>query len=73
MKVEACVFGILTVFVLVVTPIYWLMSEDPTGTTALVMTFFLCLLIGVLPERHRSPGGRAARGPQGRRDRRRRR
>ena len=45
MKIEAWVFGILSVFVLVVTPIYWLMSEDPTGTTALVMTFFLSLLV----------------------------
>ena len=45
MKVEAWVFGILTVFVLVVAPIYWLMSNDPTGTTALVMTFFLSLLV----------------------------
>ena len=45
MKAEAWVFGILTVFVLIVTPIYWLMSEDPTGTTALVMTFFLSLLV----------------------------
>ena len=45
MKVEAWVFGILSVFVVVVTPIYWLMSNDPTGTTALVMTFFLSLLV----------------------------
>ncbi len=30
---------------LIVTPIYWIMSEDPTGTTALVMTFFLSLLV----------------------------
>jgi hypothetical protein len=45
MKVEAWVFGILTLFVLIVTPIYWIMSEDPTGTTALVMTFFLSLLV----------------------------
>jgi hypothetical protein len=44
-KVEAWVFGILSVFVLVVAPIYWLMSGDPTGTTALVMTFFLSLLV----------------------------
>jgi hypothetical protein len=44
-KVEAWVFGILSVFVVVVTPIYWLMSNDPTGTTALVMTFFLSLLV----------------------------
>jgi hypothetical protein len=45
MKAEAWVFGILTLFVLIVTPIYWIMSEDPTGTTALVMTFFLSLLV----------------------------
>jgi hypothetical protein len=45
MKVEAWVFGILTLFVLIVAPIYWIMSEDPTGTTALVMTFFLALLV----------------------------
>jgi hypothetical protein len=45
MKVEAWVFGILTLFVLIVAPIYWVMSEDPTGTTALVMTFFLALLV----------------------------
>ena len=45
MKVEAWVFGILSVFMLVVTPIYWLMSGDPTGTTALTMTFFLSLLV----------------------------
>jgi len=45
MKAEAWVFGILTLFVLIVTPIYWFMSEDPTGTTALVMTFFLALLV----------------------------
>ena len=32
-KVEAWIFGILAVFVLIVTPIYWFMSEDPTGTT----------------------------------------
>jgi hypothetical protein len=45
MKAEAWVFGILTLFVLIVTPIYWIMSNDPTGTTALVMTFFLSLLV----------------------------
>ncbi len=45
MKVEAWVFGILSVFLVVVTPIYWLMSGDPTGTTALTMTFFLSLLV----------------------------
>jgi Cytochrome c oxidase subunit IV len=45
MKVEAWIFGLLTGFVLIVTPIYWFMSEDPTGTTALVMSFLLALLV----------------------------
>ena len=45
MKVEALVFGLLTGFVLITTPIYWFMSEDPTGTSALTMTFFLALLV----------------------------
>ena len=45
MKVEAWIFGILTLFIVVVTPIYWYMSKDPTGTSALTMTFFLALLV----------------------------
>ncbi len=45
MRIEAWIFGILTIFFLVVTPVYWLMSRDPTGTTALILTFFLCLMI----------------------------
>ncbi len=45
MKVEAWIFGIVTLFMLVVAPVYWFMSEDPTGTTALTMTFLLALLV----------------------------
>ena len=45
MKAEAWVFGILTAFVLLVTPVYWFMSKDVTGTSALVMTFLLALLV----------------------------
>jgi hypothetical protein len=44
-KVEAAIFVILTLFFAVVTPIYWFMSGDPTGTTALVLTFGLGALI----------------------------
>lgn len=33
------------VFFLFVAPVYWVMSEDPTGTTALVMTLLLCLMM----------------------------
>lgn len=45
MRVEAVLFSILAVFFAIVTPIYWYMSGDPTGTTALVLTFGLGALI----------------------------
>jgi hypothetical protein len=44
-RAEAWIFGGLTIFFVLVTPIYWLMSRDPTGTAALVMTLLLCLMI----------------------------
>ena len=45
MKIEAWIFAICSIFILVVTPVYWLMSEDWTGTSALTMTFLLLALI----------------------------
>ncbi|HEY5821044.1 MAG TPA: cytochrome c oxidase subunit 4 [Propionibacteriaceae bacterium] len=45
MKSEAWVFGALAVFVLLVTPVYWLMTHEITGTAALILTFFLVLMI----------------------------
>ena len=45
MKVEAWIFGSLVIFFAIVTPIYWLMSKDPTGTAALIMSFLLVLMI----------------------------
>ncbi len=45
MKIEAWVFGFLTVFFVIVTPIYWYVSEDPTGTSALVMATGLAALV----------------------------
>jgi hypothetical protein len=45
MKVEAWIFGICTVFFLLVAPAYWFISYDPTGTSALTMTFLLTLLV----------------------------
>ena len=41
MKAEAWVFGITAIFVAVVAPAYWFLTEDPTGTSALVMTALL--------------------------------
>jgi len=50
-KVEAWIFGSLTIFFLIVTPIYWFMTADAsgvpeiTGTVALILTFFLVFMI----------------------------
>lgn len=45
MKVEGMIFVVVAVFFLIVTPVYWFMSEDPTGTTALTLTFGLGALV----------------------------
>ncbi len=38
MKVEGYFFGIIGVFGAVVAAIYWVLSEDPTGSIALLLT-----------------------------------
>ncbi|GAA2100682.1 cytochrome c oxidase subunit 4 [Microlunatus panaciterrae] len=45
MRAEAWIFGALTIFFLVVTPIYWFSSHEPAGTAALLLTFFLVFMI----------------------------
>ncbi len=45
MKAEALVFGGTAVFFGIVAPVYWIVSGDPTGTSALVMTCALALLV----------------------------
>ena len=45
MKSEAWIFLICTVFFLLVAPAYWLITGDPTGTAALVMTMLLNALV----------------------------
>lgn len=51
MKVEAWLFGITTVFLVLVTPAYWLITDagdtgaDWTGTSALVMTTLLTAMV----------------------------
>lgn len=45
MRVEGLIFVVVMLFFLIVTPIYWFMSEDPTGTTALTLTFGLAALV----------------------------
>jgi hypothetical protein len=52
MRSEALVITAVAVFATIVTPIYWFMSSDWTGTSALVMTallgFLLAFFLGVL-------------------------
>jgi len=45
MRAEALIFAICTVFFLLVAPAYWFITYDPTGTSALTMTFLLTLLV----------------------------
>ena len=45
MRAEAWIFGSCSVFFLLVTPAYWLIAGDPTGTAALVMTTLLAMLV----------------------------
>lgn len=41
MRIEAWTMVIVAVFFALVTPVYWFVSEDPSGTSALVMTTLL--------------------------------
>src|SRR5262245_53369175 len=45
MKIEAWIFGLATVFFLIVSPAYWLITKDWTGTSALTMTTLLVAMI----------------------------
>ncbi len=45
MKIEAYIFLALTGFFAVITPVYWILSRDPTGTAALILAFFLALMV----------------------------
>ena len=47
MKTEAWIFVVLSAFTALITPVYWLMSRDPTGTVALILTFFLVLMVAL--------------------------
>jgi Cytochrome c oxidase subunit IV len=44
-KSESYLFAVLAAFLLIVTPIYWFLSQDPAGTTALALSFGLSFLI----------------------------
>jgi multisubunit Na+/H+ antiporter MnhC subunit len=46
-KAEAWIFISTTIFFLLVTPAYWLLSYDWTGTSALTMTTLLAAMVSV--------------------------
>jgi hypothetical protein len=45
-KAESWIIVSIAIFCALVAPIYWWITYDPTGTTALVMTTLLCVLLG---------------------------
>jgi hypothetical protein len=45
MRTEGYIFVVLAVFFAIITPVYWYMSYDPTGTTALALSFGLAFLV----------------------------
>jgi hypothetical protein len=47
MKAETWIFGITTIFLVLVTPAYWFSSGDHTGTSALTMATLLALMISL--------------------------
>lgn len=46
MKIQGKMFGGFALFILVMAVIYGLWSKEPAGTTALVLAFCLCTMIG---------------------------
>lgn len=45
MKAEFWTVLGLSVFFVIVTPVYWLLAEEITGAVALTMTMFFCLMM----------------------------
>ena len=45
MKAEAWIFGIATAFFVLVSPAYWFITDDWTGTSALTMTTLLAGMV----------------------------
>lgn len=46
MKIEGYLFAFIALFLVPVTAIYWLLSEDPTGTTCLALSIGLAFMVG---------------------------
>lgn len=65
MKHETWLFVICTVFLVLVTPAYWLITNDWTGTSALTMTTLLTLMVSLYLGVH---AARMAPRPEDRKD-----
>ena len=46
MRMEGYVFAFIALFLVPVTVVYWLLSEDPAGTTLLALSIGLAFMIG---------------------------
>ena len=46
MKIEGYVFAFIAAFLVPVTIVYWVLSQDPTGTTCLALSIGLAFMIG---------------------------
>ncbi len=46
MKVEGYVFAFIAVFLVPVTIVYWVLSQDPAGTTLLALSIGLTFMVG---------------------------
>ena len=77
MKPEAWIFGGCSIFLLVVTPVYWFSTSssgwtgdngDWTGTSALVMTFLLTTLVAFYLGFHARKIGESGGRPEDRKD-----
>ena len=72
MKAEAWIFAMTTAFFVLVSPAYWLITDDWTGTSALTMTTLLAGMVTLYLGFHAAGWTRArrtartARSPTGR-------
>ncbi len=46
MKIEGYVFAFIAVFLVPVTIVYWVLSQDPAGTTLLALSIGLTFMVG---------------------------
>lgn len=46
MKIEAWMFAGLTLFFVIVTPVYWFAAHEIIGTVALILTLAFCAMLG---------------------------